>query len=144
MLYQSTSSSIASMIKSLQCEWSFIQRAVPDCSDEFMVLQDTIRKCFLPALFDGNLSDAELQLFAQLTCLAGLGVFDPTSMPTEIFKPSKQGTVVIANALIGKVTFWHVNHLDTLNEARQMHRKVQENLHQSSLEFILAKFTHEG
>ncbi|KAL5510669.1 hypothetical protein EMCRGX_G006255 [Ephydatia muelleri] len=28
------------------------------------------------------------------TCLAGLGVLDPTSMPTEIFKTSKQGTVV--------------------------------------------------
>ena len=64
-------------------------------------------------------------------------------MPTEIFKTSKQGTVVIANALIGKDTFCHVSHLDALNEARQMHRKVQEDLHQSSLESILAKFTHE-
>ena len=64
-------------------------------------------------------------------------------MPTEIFKTSKQGTVVIANALMGKDTFCHVSHLDALNEARQMHRKVQEDLHQSSLESILAKFTHE-
>ncbi|KAL5493875.1 hypothetical protein EMCRGX_G015109 [Ephydatia muelleri] len=88
------------MTKSLQCEWGFIQRVVPDCSDEFIVLQDTIKKCFLPALFDGSLSDAELQLFVLPTCLAGLGVLDPTSMPTEIFKTSKQGTVVIANALI--------------------------------------------
>ena len=77
------------------------------------------------------------------TLLAGLGVLDPTSMPTEIFKTSKQGTVVIANALIGKDTFCHVSHLDALNEARQMHRKVQEDLHQSSLESILAKFTKE-
>ena len=44
----------ASMTKSLQCEWDFIQRVVSDCSDEFMVLQDTIKKCFLPALFDGS------------------------------------------------------------------------------------------
>eukprot|EP00731_Ephydatia_muelleri_P025826 Em0017g909a len=133
----------ASMTKSLQCEWGFIQRVVPDCSDEFIVLQDTIKKCFLPALFDGSLSDAELQLFVLPTRLAGLGVLDPTSMPTEIFKTSKQGTVVIANALTGKDTFCHVSHLDALNEARQMHRKVQEDLHQSSLESILAKFTHE-
>ena len=97
----------------------------------------------MPALFDGSLSDAVLQLFALPTRLAGLGVLDPTSMPTEIFKASKQGTVVIANALIGKDTFCHVSHLDALNEARQMHRKVQEDLHQSSLESILAKFTHE-
>ena len=111
---------------------------IPDCSDEFIVLQDTINKCFLPALFDGSLSDAELQLFALPTRLAGLGVLDPTSMPTEIFKTSKQSTVVVANA-----TFCHVSHLDALNEARQMHCKVQEKLHQSSLESILAKFTHE-
>ena len=93
----------------------------------------------MPALFDGSLSDAELQLFVLPTRLAGLRVLDPTSMPTEIFKTSKQGTVVIANALIGKDTFCHVSHLDALNEARQIHRKVQEDLHQSSLESILAK-----
>ena len=58
---------------------------MPDCSDEFIVLQDTIKKCFLPALFDGSLYDAELQLFALPTRLAGLGVLDPTSMSTEIF-----------------------------------------------------------
>ena len=98
--------------------------------DEFIVLQETIKKCFLPALLDGSLSDAELQLFALSTCLAGLGILDPTSMPTEIFKTSKQGTVVIANALMGKDTFCHVSHLDALSEARQMDRKVQENLHQ--------------
>ena len=97
----------------------------------------------MPALFDGSLSDAELQLFVLPTRLAGLGVLDPTSMPTEIFKTSKQGTVGIANALIGKDTFCHVSHLDALNEARQMHRKGQEDLHQSSLESIVAKFTHE-
>ena len=48
------------------------------------------------------LVEAELQLFALPTCLSGLGVLDTTSMPTEIFKTSKQGTVVVANALIGK------------------------------------------
>ena len=81
-----------------------------------------------------------MEAFFLPTLLAGLGLFDPI---LEIFKTSKQGTVVIANALIGKDTFCHVSHLDALNEARQMHRKVQENLHQSSLESILAKFTHE-
>ena len=40
----------ASMTKSLQCEWGFIQRVVPDCSDEFIVLQDTIKKCFFACL----------------------------------------------------------------------------------------------
>ena len=63
-----------SMTKSFQCEWGFIQRAVPDCSNYFMILQDTIKKCFLPALFDRSLSDAELQLFVLPTPLAGLGV----------------------------------------------------------------------
>ena len=40
-----------------------------------IVLQETIKK-FLPALLDGSLSDAELQLFALPTRLAGLGVLD--------------------------------------------------------------------
>ena len=70
--------------------------------------------------------EAELQLFALPTRLAGLGVLDPTTfMPKEVFKTSKQVTVVIANALIGKDTFCHVSHLDALNEARQMHCNIR-------------------
>ena len=70
------------------------------------------------------LSDAELPLFALPTHLAGLRVLDPIHLCQ---RSSKQGTVVVANALIGKDTLCHVSHLDALNEARQTHHKVQEN-----------------
>ena len=71
------------------------------------------------------LFDAELPLFALPTHLAGLRVLDPIHLFQQ--RSSKQGTVVVANALISKDTLCHVSHLDALNEARQMHHKVQKN-----------------
>ena len=56
-------------------------RVVPYCSVEFIVLQDTIKKCFLLALFDGILSAA---VCAAHTPSRSIAVLDPTSMPTEI------------------------------------------------------------
>ena len=93
----------------------------------------------MPVLFDGSLSDAELQLFVLPT---RLGVLDLTSMATEIFKTSKKGAVVVANASKGKDTLYHVSHLDAINEARQMHRKVtpvQLGVHSSKVHTCMNK-----
>ena len=55
----------------------------------------TIQKYFFPVLFDGSLSDTKLQLFTLSTCLAGLGVLDPTSVPTEVYNTSKQAQLLL-------------------------------------------------
>ena len=39
----------ASLRKSLQCEWDFLQRVVPDCADAFKPLNEKIKKQFFPA-----------------------------------------------------------------------------------------------
>ena len=47
----------ASMTKSLQWELGFIQRVLPGCSDEFIVLQETNQEVFfcLPCLMEAYL-----------------------------------------------------------------------------------------
>ena len=67
----------APLTKSLQCEWGFVQRVVPDCADAFKPLSVKIKKEFFPALLGGDVTEAEEALFALPTSLAGLGIFDP-------------------------------------------------------------------
>ena len=38
--------------KSLQCEWSYLQRVMHICGDAYVPLQDAIFKAFYPALFE--------------------------------------------------------------------------------------------
>ena len=64
----------ASLTKSLQCEWDFLQRVVPDCADAFKPLSVKIKKQFFPALLGGGVTEAEEALFALPTSLAGLGI----------------------------------------------------------------------
>ena len=102
-----------------------------------MVLQDIIEKCFMPAYAPcylmESLFDAELQLFALPTCLAGLGVvLDPNIHGNRVH--INKGTVIVANALKGMDVIEACNSscLDALNEARQLPRNIRENLHQSN------------
>ena len=66
----------ASLTKSLQCEWDFLQRVVPDCADAFTPLNEKIKKQFFPAMLGAGVTEAEEALFALPTSLAGLGIFD--------------------------------------------------------------------
>ena len=55
--------------KSLQCEWPYLQRDMHNCGNAFIPLQDAIFKAFYPALFEGDLSDAECKLFSLPTII---------------------------------------------------------------------------
>jgi len=39
------------LTKSLQFEWAYLQRVVPNCGDAFAPLRDTIKQKFWPAVF---------------------------------------------------------------------------------------------
>ena len=41
----------AAPVKSLQCEWQFLQRVIPNCANYFTPLDDVLTSTFLPAVF---------------------------------------------------------------------------------------------
>ena len=67
----------AALKHSLQFEWSYLSRVVPDCGFLFNPLKSAITDTFWPALFEDMISDAEESLFFLPTRLGGLGVNDP-------------------------------------------------------------------
>ena len=67
---KSPQAAYTALSKSLQCEWSYLQRVMHNCGDAFVPLQDAIFKAFYPALVKGDLSDA----------FDGLGINNPTEI----------------------------------------------------------------
>ena len=85
----------ASLAKSLQCEWDFLQRVVPDCTDAFIPLSKKLKKQFFPAMLGAGITEAEEALFTLPTSVAGLGIYDPTKTATLAYQTFIQETKVL-------------------------------------------------
>ena len=75
----------ASLSKSLQIQWSYMQRVVPNCESCFEILQNALNDIFWPALFQGTVSDSEKKLFSLPARHGGLGIQDPLSTAVSSF-----------------------------------------------------------
>lgn len=131
----------ASLTKSLQCEWDFLQRVVPDCAGAFTPLNKKIKKQFFPAMLGTGVTEAEEALFALPTSLAVLGIYDPTKTAALAYQTSRQGTKVIVEAVKGVDAFDPAQHIETLQAARKHHVKTKEETYQSELNSILLQFS---
>ena len=117
-LPKSPQAAYTALSKSLQCEW-YLQLVMHNCGDAFVRLQDAILKAFYPALFEGDLSDAECKMFSLPTRFAGLGINNPTETASSSYHTSIQGTKVVVEAIKKKCgEFSSACHLDAISRAR--------------------------
>ena len=135
---KSPQAAYTALSKSLQCEWSYLQRVMVNCGGAFVPLQDEILKAFYPALFEGDLSDAECKLFSLPTCFAGLGINNPTETASSSYHTSTQGTKVVVEAIKGCGEFSSACHLDAISKARHESRKALDEIAKQKLDAILA------
>ena len=135
---KSPQAAYTALSKSLQCEWSYLQRVMHNCGGAFVPLQDVILKAFYPALFEGDLSDAECKLFSLPTRFAGLGINNPTETASSSYHTSTQGTKVVVEAIKGCGEFSSACHLDAISKARYETRKALDEVSKQKLDAILA------
>ena len=76
------------LIKSLQCEWQFLQCVVPNCGNYFTLMDDVLASTFLPAAFGCEVTPCECLLFSLQVCFGGLGIFDHNVLLSLLFLPS--------------------------------------------------------
>ncbi|KAL5479542.1 hypothetical protein EMCRGX_G023072 [Ephydatia muelleri] len=131
----------STMTKSLQCEWEFVQRVVPDCAETFIQLQHAISDQFFPSLLGGVVTVEEKRLFQLPTYLAGLGIYDPTETAVHAYKTSRQGTATVSEAIKGVTAFQHEQHLESLTTARKMSTKAKEDDFILKFESIIPSFS---
>jgi hypothetical protein len=70
----------AGLAKSLQQEWQYLQRVVPDCGAAFEPVEEAIRSVFLPALLQAAEAECQRKLTTISIRKAGLGLPDPTQL----------------------------------------------------------------
>ena len=69
-------SAYSAFTRSLACEWSFLQRVVEGCDDEYGHLQNTIRRVFTPSVFGREVLEREHDLLELPVKLGGLALSD--------------------------------------------------------------------
>jgi len=65
--------------RSLQNEWSYLQRIHPDCDELFNPLCTALINNFIPSLIGNPITEIEFQIFEKPTRMAGLGIRDPVN-----------------------------------------------------------------
>ena len=89
------------LTKSLQFEWSYLQRVVPNCAEAFGPLCNTINQKLLPTVLGGTLSEQEKILFSLPAGKGGggLGIRDPVESAETAYSVSEEGTIKIVRAI---------------------------------------------
>ena len=72
-----TQSAYVAFTKSLQCEWTYVQRVISNSGEFFSPLKSVINEYFIPALFGSDVDTIESELFCRPVRVGGLGIHDP-------------------------------------------------------------------
>jgi hypothetical protein len=131
----------AALTKSLQFEWSFLQRVIPDCDHLFEPLETAIKDDFLPAVLGQELSELDRTLFSLPARMGGLGMRNPMQTASQAHITSKRATKVISEAIQKKTRYSGAEHKQQLQLTRSALNAEQKATDTTVLEQTLQTFT---
>ena len=85
--------------KSLQNEWSYLQRVFPDCETLFSPLRVTLLEDFIPSVVGNQINETDFNIIEKPTRLAGLGIRDPVASSKHCYETSKKATELLSKAI---------------------------------------------
>ena len=88
------------LTRSLTSEWTYVQRVVNGCDDEFADLRDTLQQHFTPALLGREILDREHPLLALPAKYGGLAIPDPVSTASSAFSVSVDATATLRRGVV--------------------------------------------
>jgi hypothetical protein len=112
--------------KSLQSEWKFLQRLIPNSAVSFKRLNDAIKGTFIPSLVGRSVSEIELRLFELPTRFGGLGILDPTKIAQSSYEVSHSATAMVREAILGDEPLDVPGHRAFYAQKQRSHRAVVE------------------
>lgn len=89
----------AVMSKSLQFEWSFIQRVIQTDDDIYKPIKDAIQKKFFQEVLNRTTTDTENELFHLPARLGGLGIKDPVASNGSSYNTSVEAVSFLVESL---------------------------------------------
>ena len=111
------------LTKSLQNEWSFLQRVVPHCGHHF---QQVEKSNFIPSLLGHDITPLDRDLFSLPVRLGGLGIRNPTTTADSLYSTSRHATQLLSNAIMGLGTYSFADHYDLVLSTRSDYLLSQE------------------
>ena len=123
--------------KSLQHEWTFLQRVVPGCGPLLSGTEDSIRSHFIPSLFGHNCDDLDRRLYSLPLNMGGLGIHIPSSSSTLLFDTSMAATQVLRTAVTESAPFYPLDHDSQVTQTRSNYTMVRMDLDKQLLSSIL-------
>ena len=92
----------AGLTRSLQTEWTYLQRVVPGISEAFAPVEQALAKDFLPALL-GDKPDGEAHALREISCFpvwfAGMGIPNPVDNAERHYLSSSSMTEPVSSSL---------------------------------------------
>ena len=119
------------LVKSLQREWIYLRRVVPDCCSLFAELKEALLSSFLPAMFGCEISSLDQRLFSLSVRLGGLGLDLPTVSANSLYAASRHATEAIVSAIISATPFEPSVHDDLVFVAQRHYRKQLDTNHEA-------------
>jgi hypothetical protein len=114
-------------VQSLQGEWQYLQRVLPETEDDFAPVEDAISRIFLPALLEASPEDLEPMraLLALSPRQAGLGVASPQLTATTSHRASVKSTGHLAASLKSGAALDAADYAATASQNRRECRKAR-------------------
>jgi len=126
--------------KSLQCEWAYLHRVMPDFGTHFGPLEKAIKEQFLPSLFGSEVSANERELFSLPCRIGGIGVRNPESTAKSAYETSREASEVVVDSIKRNRTYNSLDHRRQIETAK-CHLRIKQSEEDSlTLERILGEF----
>jgi len=119
-----------SLTKSLQNEWSYVQRVVANVEKPFTLLRTALESTFLPALFGSEVNQAEISLMLLSGHNGGLGIRDPVNSSTLSFQSSREGSKILSDSIIDGISLEMDLHETQMKKSIHQARELRDSLEQ--------------
>ena len=126
--------------RSLQHEWTFLLRVIPNCHGVFQDLEHVIGAIFLPALFGVEISSEERDLFVLPLRMGGLGVINPVVAATGVHEFSVCSTAVLTRSIVHAMEFELDDHIEAVMQAKSHHRRLMSDIFTDLFNSLLPSF----
>jgi hypothetical protein len=130
----------AGLAKSLQMEWQYLQRVLPDSSTSFAAVEDALATTFLPALLQEEAApDASFrELMALPVRRAGLGIPDPQLTAAGCHQASLESTGELTRTLRAGTDMDVQAHAAEATIHRRRIRKEKDKAEEAALQALCA------
>ena len=133
---QEPQSAYIAFTKSLQCEWTFIQRVMLDTQYHFSPLRVAFQQSFLPSLFGSQIDSLEADLMCRPSRYGGIGILDPVKTAFSQFTVSNEATSYLSE-IICQGTQLDLNiHESQREDALKKKLELEKNMKDESLALI--------